>query len=195
MHARPAHAGDVWFVPPGTPHSIGAGAFILEIQEPTDFSIVAEVAGFPIDPADAHLGLGWDVAIDAIDRGGRDDAEIDLLRQPSTTIAEDEGLRRQSLLGGTTEPFFRAERVTVGRRGRPDWDATYVVGVVTVGSGVVRAPGGELAVRAGSTFALPAKAVVHVELESTGDGPLELIACLPPRAADLSSPPIEPEVP
>jgi mannose-6-phosphate isomerase len=195
MHARPAHAGDVWFVPPGTPHSIGAGAFILEVQEPTDFSIVAEVAGFPIDPAAAHLRLGWDVAIDAIDRRGRDDGEIDLLRQPSTTMADAGGLRRRSVLGSATAPFFRAERVTVDRRGRPDWEASYVVGVVTAGSGVVRAPGGELAVHAGSTFALPAAATPRAELEPTHGGPLELIACLPPRAADLSSLPTEPEVP
>jgi mannose-6-phosphate isomerase len=59
-------AGDIVFVPAGVPHAIGAGALIVELQEPTDFSIVCEWDGFPISPADAHLGLGWDVALDAL---------------------------------------------------------------------------------------------------------------------------------
>jgi mannose-6-phosphate isomerase len=59
-------AGDVLFVPAGVPHAIGAGALIVELQEPTDFSLVCEWEGFPIRPEDAHLGLGWDVALDAL---------------------------------------------------------------------------------------------------------------------------------
>jgi mannose-6-phosphate isomerase len=58
--------GDVVFVPAGVPHAIGGGALILELQEPTDFSILCEWKGYPVDPADAHLGLGWDVALDAL---------------------------------------------------------------------------------------------------------------------------------
>jgi mannose-6-phosphate isomerase len=40
---------------------------IAELQEPTDFSIVCEWDGYPIEPSDSHLGLGWDVAIEALD--------------------------------------------------------------------------------------------------------------------------------
>jgi mannose-6-phosphate isomerase len=60
-------AGDVVFVPGGVPHAIGAGILLLELQEPTDFSIVCEWEGFPISARDAHLGLGWETAIDALD--------------------------------------------------------------------------------------------------------------------------------
>jgi mannose-6-phosphate isomerase len=58
--------GDVVFVPAGVPHALGAGALIVELQEPTDFSIVCEWKGFPIRPDDAHLGLGWDRALEAL---------------------------------------------------------------------------------------------------------------------------------
>ena len=58
--------GDVVFVPAGVPHAIGGGALIVELQEPTDYSILCEWKGFPVDPADAHLGLGWDVALEAL---------------------------------------------------------------------------------------------------------------------------------
>jgi mannose-6-phosphate isomerase len=58
--------GDVLFVPAGVPHAIGGGALVVELQEPTDYSLVCEWTGFPIAPADAHLGLGWDVALGAL---------------------------------------------------------------------------------------------------------------------------------
>lgn len=59
-------AGDVLFVPAGVPHAIGAGALIVELQEPTDFSVICEWDGFPVAADDAHLGLGWDRALDAL---------------------------------------------------------------------------------------------------------------------------------
>jgi mannose-6-phosphate isomerase len=59
--------GDVVYVPAGVPHAIGAGALIVELQEPTDFSIVCEWDGFPIRADDAHLGIGWDNALGALD--------------------------------------------------------------------------------------------------------------------------------
>jgi len=74
LHRIPVRAGDVVFVPGGVPHAIGAGALIAELQEPTDFSLVCEWTGFPIEPADAHLGLGWECALDALDLSAREPA-------------------------------------------------------------------------------------------------------------------------
>ncbi len=58
--------GDVLYVPAGVPHAIGGGVLIVELQEPTDYSVICEWSGFPISADDAHLGLGWDIAIDAL---------------------------------------------------------------------------------------------------------------------------------
>jgi mannose-6-phosphate isomerase len=195
MHVRPTRAGEVWFVPPRTPHAIGAGVFIVEIQEPTDFSIVLELAGFPITPADATLALGWDVALEAIERRGRTDDEIDALRQRTQVLIRDASLRRESLLGAVAAPFFRAERLTVRGRARPAFEPAYLVGVVTAGAGTVRSGSGVLVVRAGSTFALPAAAVPDLELSADDRRhPLQLIACRPPLPAALDARPTDSEV-
>ena len=164
MVDRPTRPGDVWFVPPGTPHAIGAGVFILEIQEPTDFSIVLETAGFPIDPDDASLRLGWDVMIDEIDRRGRADTEIAALRS-----SIDDGLP------AAAAPFFWARRIVVdeGDESPLDVPPRFLIGVVTAGEGTVEAPGGELGVRVGDAFAIPAP--VAAEARLIGKRPLEVI--------------------
>ena len=63
----PVTAGDVVYVPAGAPHAIGAGVLMAELQEPTDYSVICEWTGFPIAPDDAHLGLGWERALEALD--------------------------------------------------------------------------------------------------------------------------------
>ena len=67
LNALTVRAGDVVYVPAGVPHAIGAGVFMAELQEPTDFLILCEWEGFPIRPDDAHLGIGWDAAMKALE--------------------------------------------------------------------------------------------------------------------------------
>jgi mannose-6-phosphate isomerase len=67
LNQVPVRGGEVVYVPGGVPHAIGEGVLIAELQEPTDYSIVCEWNGFPIEPEDSHLGLGWDVAIEALE--------------------------------------------------------------------------------------------------------------------------------
>jgi mannose-6-phosphate isomerase len=60
-------AGDAVFVPAGVPHAIEAGIFVLELQEPTDLSILLEWDGFAVDgDKDGHLNLGYETALDAL---------------------------------------------------------------------------------------------------------------------------------
>jgi mannose-6-phosphate isomerase len=187
MHVRPTGPGDVWFIPAGVPHAIGAGVFMVEIEEPTDFSIVAETRGLPIEPADAHLGLGWETMVDAFDRTGRNDAWLAGLRHDGRRepIGGD-GWQRTPLTDVAADPFFRTERLAVRGRARPGFgDPAFLVGVVTGGSGIVRAGGRSLALRSGETFAIPAAVLPDLELDAPAG--LEVIACLAPRAADLEA--------
>lgn len=185
MHRRRARAGDVWFVPPGTPHAIGAGVFIVEVQEPSDFSIVAELHDVPIDPGDAHLRLGWDVAVDAIDRRARDDAWVDRLRhQDRRSPVQGEGWTRRPLTDAPADPYFRADRLTVQGRTPAPWpDPSWLVAVAMAGAGRITAGGGTLEVRRGDAFAVPAAVLPDLAIDAPSG--LELIACRPPDPAAL----------
>jgi mannose-6-phosphate isomerase len=47
----PVAAGDTVLCPAGMPHAIGEGILLVELQEPTDWSVILEWRGFPLAPA------------------------------------------------------------------------------------------------------------------------------------------------
>ncbi len=169
--------GDAFFIPGGVPHAIGAGTFLLEVQEPTDFSVVAETRGFPVTDEDASLRLGWDRAIDLF----RTDAPGDL-RQHAGTAADHHGLGLTPLLGPAADPYFRALRVEItGRDVALPIVPSFAVGVVIGGRGTLHGPTRSLPLARGTTFALAAAAIPSARFSS--DDPLELIVCLPAEPA------------
>ncbi|MBQ6264298.1 MAG: class I mannose-6-phosphate isomerase [Clostridia bacterium] len=55
--------GDVFLIEGGTPHAIGPGCFLIEIQEPTDYTISLEkhnTLGEKMPDFLCHMGLGFD---------------------------------------------------------------------------------------------------------------------------------------
>ena len=104
-------AGDAVFVPAGVVHAIESGIFVLELQEPTDLSILLEWDGFAVDgDKDGHLNLGFDTALDA------------LRFSPLTPNEEKEiitkfdigGQKSGAIFNSIADPFFRAEYITAG---------------------------------------------------------------------------------
>ena len=67
LHRVPVKPGDFVFVDGGVPHAIGAGCFMIELQEPSDLMVVAErftPSGREIPEAKLHGGLGFEKMFD-----------------------------------------------------------------------------------------------------------------------------------
>jgi mannose-6-phosphate isomerase len=153
LHELPVKAGDAIFVPAGTPHAIGDGILIVELQEPTDLSINLEWVGFELTEEDSSLGLPWDTALQALDRSGWSEERL----------AGTHGTR----LPREADPYFRAEHV----KGGDMLDAGFSVVLATQGQGAL----GDVALQRGSAVLVPYAAG---ELPLTGD--VEAIRCRPP---------------
>lgn len=157
-------AGDTVFVPAGVPHAIGAGVFIVELQQPTDLSVTLEWRDFLDDEAGGHLGIGFETALGCVDLGGWAGRLDDLVRRDESAAAVTD-------LFGQPE-FFRAERIRAGAA----LDASFGVLVVLGGTGVLRTEkAGEVPLEKGATIVLP-----HAAGQSTVDGDVTAIRCLPP---------------
>lgn len=167
MHAISVEPGDSVYVPPGLPHAIGSGVFLVEVQEPEDLSILLEWQGFTIDGVnEGQLGLGFETALMATDRRGYSEANINEL-----VVRQGGGA---STLAQGSESYFRAESYKVDRT------LTLVAGfcilVATSGQGSMRLSNGEVfPVSKGDTLM-----VAHNEGSFLFEGELSVVCCRPP---------------
>ena len=178
LHPIHVDAGDGVLVPATTPHCIDAGVFIVELQEPTDFSVLLEWDGFDIDGrADGHLGLGFDVALDAVRTDTLTASDVDRLVRRAVAGP---GSARPLLPSGA-DPYFRAWAVDSGAAAVAV-PAAFTVVVVTDGTGTLRWAGGESTVSRGDALVVP-----YAAGALTFDGFLRAIVAQPP-APDAPEP-------
>ena len=79
LHSVPVKAGDFVFVDGGVPHAIGAGCFMIELQEPSDLMVVAErvtPSGRRIPDGKIFCGLDLNGMLDVYDYTGTTDEEL-----------------------------------------------------------------------------------------------------------------------
>jgi mannose-6-phosphate isomerase len=162
MHRVPVAAGDSIFVPAGMPHVIGEGVFLLELQEPSDLSLLLEWK--PGGEEEAFLGLPRRLGLEAVNRGRTPDEHLTQLRQN----------RGASYFPSDADAFFRAERLLDGST----LDAAFTVVVVVEGEGELMSEHGDrVRVHSGSTVLVP-----HAAGAVTLRGSSRAIACRPPAA-------------
>ena len=169
LNSVPVAPGDTVYIPAGLPHAIGEGVFVVELQQPTDFSLTIEWRDFLAGPEKGHLGIGFDTALGALDTDSRD---------PDTIVKRTAGMNESTvdLLVPGAAGFFRADRL------RPDvalaLDPSFAVLVVLDGAGTLRTErGGDMPVAKGDTLVVPYGAG---QAELSGD--LTVIRCRPPAA-------------
>ena len=145
MHAIEVAAHDTVFVPHGLLHAIGAGILLAEVQEPEDLSILLEWDGFELDGrADGHLGVGFEVALTAVETRGRSRDEIAALLRHSQSDG--------SVLVDESLPYFRLDRVTDGADIPPGFAIVIALeGLLTL----TTAGGASVDLPAGSTTLVP----------------------------------------
>jgi mannose-6-phosphate isomerase len=170
MNEVPVAAGQILFVPAGTPHSIGSGILLVELQEPTDLSILLEWQRLRISSGVEHLALGWERALAAL--------SLDAHRPGLGSLPEQDGGPPgplEDLLPESAEPYFRAQSIML--RGSPvGLEPSFSILIVLDGElSLTGERGGELELRRGATVLIP-----HGSGGTRLDGQATVIRCRPP---------------
>jgi len=176
-----AEPGDVYLVRGGTPHALGPGIFMIEIQEPTDLVVNTEFVfcGIRRTETQCSMGLGMDLGMRCFNHQATGMEYVSRHRIAPRVIRDDSPCLEELLIGPEDTPCFGMTRLTV-RAKAPDRDrGRCYIGIVVEGRGWLAGPAGPLPLQAGATFFVPA-ASEHTAYESEPGHRLHVVKCFPP---------------
>ncbi len=171
--------GDVFLVPARMVHAIGQGCLILEIQEPTDFTIQPEYwcGEYHLNEKEMYIGLDPDRALDVFDYETCGEEAVLKGRCYPKIISQTDGCLTEELVGYEDTPCFAVQRYTI-TSGEQTLIHAPAVYVVTEGEGTVTCNGQSNSVKKGDYFFLPYVAKEKTILQA--DSKLQVVVCLPP---------------
>lgn len=178
----PVSPGDTFLIPGGTPHALGAGVFMVEIQEPTDFAVRLEFerAGFTLPEAARFMGRDIDFGLSMIDLApcSRETINATFRCPPRDREPLSDASWSEILIGPDQTPCFRVHRLQLHDRCTHQHD-TCSVNIVTAGELNVAVGGHRYSLKTYDRFFWPAclgPCAFNPVSESA-----QILTCLPPR--------------
>lgn len=176
----PLAPGDTIIVPGGLPHAVGAGVFLVEIQEPSDLVVRLEFerGGYVLPERARFMDRGIDFALSLIDFAAHPLAEIDARWRcrPQRRRELAPGSWQDTLIGPEHTPCFRVRRThlesPVAKR-----EDEFHVAIVTEGACTIETARGRHRLGRFDKCLLPAGLG---EVLISPLAPTEIIECYPP---------------
>lgn len=172
MEYREPKVGDVFLVPARTVHAIGAGCLILEVQEPTDFTIQPErwCGEYRLSDDEMYIGLTKEDAVECFKFEKAPDTRL-----TPEVVSDRDGVKLEKLISEKDTDCFVINRITVnGGRHTLSVDNSYAVYIVTEGSGKLCGTGYFRELSKGDYFFMPASLMGQFRVS----GNISLIECL-----------------
>ncbi len=163
--------GDVFLVPAKTVHAIGAGCLILEVQEPTDFTIQPEhwCDEYKLNEEEMYLGLSREVAVECFDFSKAPEGRI-----MPRTVSCDNGVKFEKLISNKETECFVINRILIsGGVYTPDINDSYGVYIVTKGSGKIYNDTYSREIKKGDYFFMPCSLMGRFMIS----GDIEVVEC------------------
>lgn len=178
LYPIPVKEGEVYLINAKTAHAIGAGCLILEVQEPTDFTIQPEAwcDNYKLNDYEKYLQVKKEDAIDCFNFDAGESAVKSALIEPET-VTEEKGLKYQSLISYSHTPCFAVNKITLDGaawrlKNKP------AVFIVTDGGGELVLGDERFKIKKGDYFFLP-----YCCEGCILTGKISAVECLPPQQA------------
>lgn len=173
----PVQTGDVFFVGAGVIHAIGAGCLILEVQEPTDFTIQPEYwcGEYHLNDQEMYLGLDRETALTCFHYELFGQQVVDAGRKVPEVTYQDDHVTVEKLIGEKDTPCFAMTRYILDG-GEVTLDTPASIWICVEGEGSVEAGGETRAIHSGDYFFLPAAASGKCVARS--DKKMKIVCCV-----------------
>lgn len=184
MHRVEVKKGDTVLIKGGVPHAIGAGCFLAEVQEPTDYTIRIErvtPSGLAVADSMCHQGLGFERMFECFKYEGVTEKEaIDRWFVRSQEVKRTDGGTVTSVLGYDATKFFCLDKITAEGTLEieclPGFSGIYVLD----GAGILHANGQKCRIEKAEQYFIPA-ATERFRLDSEGETPLQILRFMGPE--------------
>lgn len=182
LHRFDVQPGETYLIKGGVAHAIGAGCLLVEIQEPTDYTIRTEritPAGLTIAESMLHQGLGFEKMFDVFDYGGISKEEA--YRSwciPSATLEENEQYVRREVIGYRNTSCFCMERFEIYSSCTIPQSDRFSGLYILSGNGRLKADDGCHHIAAGDQYFIPATSR-EFTIEA-GSKPITMFRCFGP---------------
>jgi mannose-6-phosphate isomerase len=175
-------AGDTFIIPGGTPHALGAGVFMVEIQEPSDLVVRFEFerAGYVLPESARFMNRDVDFALTLFDLSPLTSADIEtrVRCRPRRIRDLGPGSWQDEVIGAAQTDCFRVVHTRIAAPLVKDENSS-VVAIVVSGAVMAEAGGERHRFDIYEKFFLPA-GLGPVKLTPL-QTPTELLECFPPR--------------
>ena len=180
LNRIPVSVGDVYFIPAKAVHAIGAGCLILEVQEPTDFTIQPErwCGDYHLSDNEMYIGLEKNTALSVFDYSYNYERVMKECKKTPATAYEADGCKKEILISTEDTPCFSVERYILNN-GKTEALQGVCVYVVTDGNGKLIADGYEKEIKKGDYFFMPYSCDGRFFVETNNK--LTLAKCVPPE--------------
>lgn len=107
-----ANVGDMYLIPGGLIHAIGEGCTIVEVQEPTDFTIQPEnwCGDYKISEEEKYIGLDKSTALDCFDYNLVGEKAINLAKIAPKVVIDTENYIKEELITYNDTTCFAENR-------------------------------------------------------------------------------------
>lgn len=161
--------GDVIYIPAKMVHAIGAGCLLLEVQEPSDFTVQPErwCGDYKLSDHEMYLGLDKKTALECFDVNKKFPAPL-----TPTVIEEKDGFKYESLIDSRMTETFTVRKISLNN-GEFSLNKGAAIYVVIEGNGKVVGNNYEKEIKKGDYFLMPEAAKEKFKL----CGKMTLIEC------------------
>jgi mannose-6-phosphate isomerase len=183
LHRIPVRAGDVFLVEGGVPHAIGSGCFLIEVQEPTDYTLRVERTtpkGNSIPDLACHQGLGFEKMLEAFhyETFSLEETMQKWKKQQSVKVKEAGGTE-YVLISSEHTDRFRMNLLEISKEFVLRTTGSFCIAIVLSGSGKIKYSGNEQEIKQSEELFLPA-GLEEVIWENKGSDLMKVILCYPP---------------
>ena len=176
-----AKVGDVWLIKAGLIHAIGAGCTVIEVQEPTDFTIQPEkwCNDYHLSLDEEYIGLDKEVALDAINYDIYGEKAKDFAKITPKVIVDSYTYKKEQIISYNDTSCFAKNRHTIKNGGNFIMDYAPSVYICLEGEAEIVGEAYHKKIKRGDYFYLPFVAEGKFKVESKTQA--VLVECLPSK--------------